>query len=191
VTEDVTTVHVCAGYIVGVLVLARIGWGFVGPRHARFSDFVTDPIAAIRYLWDLILARAKRYIGHSPAGGAMVTALLIFLAATVVTGLIRYTGEGAGPLATLYAQTFATTTEQLPAGEGDEGDKTRGESAFGEAHEVIANITLGLVIFTFSVSCLQASCITRTLRELWSLDANDPTDIGGKRITVAVLRPPE
>lgn len=145
--EDVTTVHVWAGYIVGVLVLARIGWGFVGPRHARFTDFVTDPIAAIRYLWDLMLARAKRYIGHSPAGGAMVIALLIFLAATVVTGLIRYAEEGAGPLAPLYAQTSTTMTEQLPTGEEDEGGKTRGESAFGEAHEVIANITLGLVIF--------------------------------------------
>ena len=68
-TEDVTTVHVWAGYVVGLLVLARIVWGFVGPRYARFSDFVTDPITAIRYLWELMLTRSKRYIGHSPPVG--------------------------------------------------------------------------------------------------------------------------
>jgi hypothetical protein len=32
-------------------------------------------------------------------------------------------------------------TEQLPTGEEDEGGKTRGESAFGEAHEVIVLIS--------------------------------------------------
>ena len=145
-TEDAVTVHAWAGYVVGVLVLARIVWGFVGPRHARFSDFVTSPITAMRYLWDLMLARAKRYIGHSPAGGAMVMALLVFLAATVVTGLILYAEEkGAGPLAPLYAQTSSIAGPQT-----SEDDENRGqgpESAFGEAHEVIANITLGLVVF--------------------------------------------
>lgn len=145
-TEDVTTVHVWAGYVVGVLVLARIVWGFVGPRHARFTDFATDPITAIRYLWDLTLARAKRYIGHSPAGGAMVIALLVFLAATVSTGLIRYAEEGGGPLAPLYAQTSSAGPQAL-AGEENEHEERGGESAFGEAHEVIANVALGLVIF--------------------------------------------
>jgi cytochrome b len=146
-TEDVTTVHIWAGYVVGVLILARIVWGFSGPRHARFTDFVTNPVTAIRYFWDLILARAKRYIGHSPAGGAMVIALLIFLMGTVVTGLIRYAEDGAGPLAPLYTQTSTLKTEQVLAGGEEEGDERGGDSAFGEAHELIANITLGLVIF--------------------------------------------
>jgi cytochrome b len=146
-TEDTMTVHVWAGYTVGVLVFVRIVWGFVGPHYARFSDFVTNPITAVRYLLDLVLARAKRYIGHSPAGGVMVIALLVFLAATVATGLIQYAVEkGAGPLAPLYAQTFVEGSQAL-AEDAERGEVREGESALGEAHEVIANITLGLVMF--------------------------------------------
>jgi len=146
-TEDAKIVHVWAGYIVGALVVARILWGFVGPRRARFSDFTAGPITAVRYLWDLLLARAKRYVGHSPAGGAMVIALLGFLTATVLTGLIRYAEEErAGPLAPLYGQTSSTEgTQTFEDEENQVGE--RGGSAFREAHEVIANITLGLVVF--------------------------------------------
>jgi cytochrome b len=146
--DDATIVHVWAGYVVGVLVLARIVWGFIGSRHARFTDFVTDPIAAMRYLANLLAAHPKRYIGHSPAGGAMVIALLVFLAATVGTGLVRYAEEkGAGPLASLYGH--ASSIAALQPIENDEGlgGGREGISALSEAHEVLANITLGLVMF--------------------------------------------
>lgn len=147
-TEDAITLHVWAGYVVGVLVLVRILWGFVGPRHARFSDFVTGPTTAVRYLGDLMLSRAKRYVGHSPAGGAMVMVLLVFLIATVVTGLIRYAEEdGAGPLALLYTQTSTVAGQQTLESEADWDRDRLGESALSEAHEVIANVTLGLVVF--------------------------------------------
>jgi cytochrome b len=124
--EDVLTVHVWAGYVVGVLIVARVIWGFVGPEHARFSDFVYSPGASLRYVRDLILFRAERHLGHSPGGGAMVVTLLIFLAASVVTGLVVYGGDQqAGPLAGMFTKEF-------------------GES-FEEVHELIANITLALV----------------------------------------------
>lgn len=154
-TEDeALTVHVWAGYTVGALVLLRILWGFVGPRHARFADFVYAPQTALRYLRDLLLARAPRYVGHSPAGGAMVLVLLLSLAGTVVTGLITYAQEeGAGPLAGFYAQEPATAPEADQLGtfeeeeEGEERGRREEESAVAEVHEVLANVTLALVIF--------------------------------------------
>jgi cytochrome b len=120
-------VHEWAGYVVGILVAARVVWGFLGPRHARFSDFIFSPLSGLRYVHDLITARAPRYLGHSPGGGAMVLALLIFLTATVVTGLIAYAGEEHGPLARIVSK---------EAGKELEG-----------VHAVVSNITLALILF--------------------------------------------
>ena len=58
--EDPLTVHVWAGYAVGVLVVARMIWGFFGPTHARFSDFIYSPTGVLRYMRDLASFRAKR-----------------------------------------------------------------------------------------------------------------------------------
>jgi cytochrome b len=125
--ENVLQVHVWAGYLVGVLVVARIVWGFAGPEHARFADFLYSPAATLRYVRDLVLFRAERHLGHSPGGGAMVLLLLVMLAATVVTGFVVYGGEQqAGPLAGMFTREF-------------------GES-FEEVHELIANITLALIL---------------------------------------------
>jgi cytochrome b len=91
--------HVWGGYVVGAIVVLRVVWGFVGPAHARFSDFVRSPMVALAYFIDLLYGRARRYVGHSPAGGAMVIGLLVCLAATVTTGLMAYEEQGKGPLA--------------------------------------------------------------------------------------------
>jgi cytochrome b len=103
--------HEWAGYIVGGIVVFRIIWGLIGPRYARFSDFVTGPVASLRYLLDLISDHAQRYVGHSPAGGVMVIALLLCLAGTVVTGLMAEQGEDKAapvpPRAAIVAQAFA------------------------------------------------------------------------------------
>ncbi|HET7852797.1 MAG TPA: cytochrome b/b6 domain-containing protein [Methyloceanibacter sp.] len=132
---DLLTVHVWAGYLVGLLIVARVLWGFIGSRHARFSDFIYDPGTTLRYVRDLMLFRGRRYLGHSPGGGAMVVLLLIFVAATVVTGLVVYGGDqGAGPLAGMFS-------------------KETGE-AMEKVHELIANITLALVLLHVSAVIL-------------------------------------
>jgi cytochrome b len=113
--DEIERVHIAAGYVIAALIALRIVWGFVGPRHARFAGFVRPPRETLGYLCDVALLRAPRYLGHNPAGGAMIVALLAMLTGTCVTGLLMTTGVFWG-------------SEWLE-----------------EAHELLANTTLALI----------------------------------------------
>lgn len=127
--EDYLTIHTYAGYTILALLISRIIWGVVGTRHARFSDFIYSPKTIKAFVKDTIFLRAKRYIGHNPAGGAMVILLIISLLATTFTGLAVYgIEEQAGPLSSFYTQ----------------HDSFWGDF-FEETHEFFANFTLFLV----------------------------------------------
>jgi cytochrome b len=89
--DEIELVHIAAGYAIAALLALRIVWGFVGPRHARFSSFVRSPGEVLAYLRDVLRFRAARYIGHNPAGGAMILALMALLGATCVTGYMMTT----------------------------------------------------------------------------------------------------
>jgi len=90
---EVLDLHALAGYVVGGLILFRVFWGFAGPEHARFRDFVFPPATILAYTRDLFTRQARRYLGHNPLGGAMVVALLILLALATVTDLMAYGAE--------------------------------------------------------------------------------------------------
>lgn len=127
--DDLLALHVWAGYTVLGLLVFRLFWGFVGPRHARWTDFVKTPGEIIAYLQDAVRFRAARHLGHNPAGGAMVVALMVCLTATGLSGLAVHGGqELSGPLAPLLgglSEGWAHTLEDV--------------------HEVLANLTLVLV----------------------------------------------
>lgn len=97
--------HEILGYIASGLMGARVLWGFVGSRYARFTQFVRTPDTTRRYLRSVLAAHAPRYIGHNPLGGWMVLALLGCVAALGFTGWLYTTDMfwGYGWLANLHA----------------------------------------------------------------------------------------
>jgi len=126
--DDFADLHVIAGYTILALVAVRVVWGVIGTRHARFMSFVRGPRTVLAYLRDMVRLRAPAAVGHNPAAGAMILALLTGLALTGVTGMMLYGAEeGAGPLAGLMAP-VAFLAHPLE-----------------DVHEVMAGFTLGLV----------------------------------------------
>ena len=107
--------HVYSGYTIAGLIAFRILWGLVGSRHARFGDFIYRPRTVIAFLGDTVRMRAKRYLGHNPAGGMMVVALLLTISAIAATG---------------YMMTM---------------DAFWGLEWVEEVHEVAVNVALGLI----------------------------------------------
>jgi len=125
--DDWMTVHSYAGYIVGFLIAFRLIWGVIGTHYARFTDFITGPREVNNYLKQIIVGKAKRYIGHNPAGAAMIVLMLTSLSLTVVSGMAMFATDGQGPLAGSF---FASWSDEL----------------LEETHELLANLTLFLVI---------------------------------------------
>lgn len=150
ITEDEwENLHVWAGYSVAALVAFRVVWGIIGTRHARFGDFIFRPATVIAYLKDMAALRARRYIGHNPAGGAMVLALLLSLAMTTLSGMQLYAVEkNAGPFAEVEVHLSPIAVAQADDDEEDEHGRNGhgGESVWEEVHEFFANFTLLLVL---------------------------------------------
>ncbi len=114
--DDVQHVHVAAGYAIAALLAVRLVWGLAGSRHARFGNFVRPPREVVAYLRDMCRFRARRYLGHNPAGAVMILALLLALTGTVVTGIMMTT------------------------------DAYWGAEWVEDVHEALANSTVGLVL---------------------------------------------
>jgi cytochrome b len=115
--RDLRTLHYWAGYAAATLVAMRILWGFVGTHYARFNQFVRGPQTVLGYVKDVITGREARYLGHNPAGGLMVILLLALVIAVSLTGHLLTT------------------------------DAFWGSEAMEQAHEVLADGMLGLVVF--------------------------------------------
>lgn len=86
VFDEPRKLHRGLGYVVIGLIAFRLIWGFVGGRHARFADFIPSPMRLFGYLRDMLRGREERYLGHNPAGAAMILLLLCTLSAIGATG---------------------------------------------------------------------------------------------------------
>lgn len=134
--DDVMWLHEAAGYGVLGLVGFRSVWGIVGPRYARFSNFVYSPAIIKQFLHDTMRRLAPRYLGHNPAGGLMVVVLLVMLALTAWTGIEAHEPVNGG-----HASLSTPLLEAYAAAEREHEE----HGVWGEIHEVLANLTLLLV----------------------------------------------
>ena len=149
--DEESSLHIYSGYVVLGLITFRVLWGLIGTRYARFSNFVYSPKTVIQYLKGLLAKKPKRYMGHNPAGGWMVLAMLLCLAIVSVSGLKVYAiEEGLGPLA---GEAPALTVISAAYADDDDDDHRKNEDGHGEdeeefweeIHEVSSNFMLLLI----------------------------------------------
>lgn len=164
VEDEILRLHVWCGYVLGLVVAFRVFWGFVGPRRARFTDFMYRPWTSITYFLDLINLRSRRYVGYSPAGGVMIVTLLVMMGAIVCTGLMVFALEkNRGPLASFVNQpsAIAAGTDGASSGaaqgdqpavvaaewkKSDDPDARSRRRFWDRLHRRLSNITMLLIV---------------------------------------------
>lgn len=126
-SDEWLSLHTFLGYLMLGLIGFRVVWGFIGSRHARFSDFLYGPRAGLDYLRQVVLNRAPRYLGHNPAGSQAIFLLLGLGLLVSLSGIFVQGGE-----------------EQHGAAAGWLGYALG--KAIKEGHELLASLML-LVVF--------------------------------------------
>jgi cytochrome b len=148
--EEGIVVHIYAGYVMGGLIVSRIVWGFIDGRYARFREFICSPIGVVAYVKSLVSGNPDHYMGHNPAGGYMILALLLMVGFTTITGLKVYGVEGYGPLAESAVSNvilMAQADEGEWGGHDEYAEEEGGSEAFWEeVHDVSANLTVLLIL---------------------------------------------
>jgi cytochrome b len=113
--DEWKSLHIWAGYAAAALIALRLVWGLIGTHYARFSQFVRPPLVVASYLRDVATGREARHLGHNPAGGMMIVALLATLIGLSVSGWLLTT------------------------------DAFWGSEAMETIHETLSNVALALV----------------------------------------------
>lgn len=98
--EEQYNLHLLAGYTTLGLISLRFVWGLIGTQHARFADFIYSPSTIYADIKSIASGHGKRYIGHSPAAGLMIIALLTGLIVVTISGVALDGAENwSGPMA--------------------------------------------------------------------------------------------
>lgn len=119
--------HIYIGYALVVGIVARLSWGLVGPRHARFSD-MWHPAA----WWDAVRnlnLKAKPRFGHNTLASGAYLLVYLLLITMAITGLgLAAVEHSMGPFNVWF------------------GDMAWLEDLFEEPHEIIYYLLMGFVV---------------------------------------------
>ncbi|MEJ7138977.1 cytochrome b/b6 domain-containing protein [Amphibiibacter pelophylacis] len=88
--------HRWSGYAACTLVAIRLIWGFVGTRHARFSDWFPWPSKVLAYVRATLRGQHPEFIGHNPLGSVMMLALWAMILTMGVSGYMMGLDEWYG-----------------------------------------------------------------------------------------------
>ena len=78
---DLVEIHMKLGFVALALLVFRILWGIIGPKHARFSQFIPSPKTLFNYLQKS--EKYKSSPGHNPLGALMI----LLIATQAISGL--------------------------------------------------------------------------------------------------------
>ena len=123
--EELLNIHSSVGYMVGILIIFRIIWGFAGPKYSRFSDFPIGVNSLKTFFTDIKSSKTKSQ-GHNPGASVVMLGIILFSLIIVVSGTLLLASEGQGLFA--FIQTGLS------------------EDALKGIHEIAVNIVIGLVI---------------------------------------------
>lgn len=88
--------HMILGVVLGLMVVLRVVWGFVGSRYARFHSFLFSPASVLQYIQGAFSPKGLQYVGHNPGSSYAIFGMLFLLGTAVVTGLMMSGGNEAG-----------------------------------------------------------------------------------------------
>lgn len=91
VLEEGDPPHRWVGYGAAALVGLRVLWGFIGSRHARFTDFWPTPRRIGAHLGALRRGEAAHTPGHNPFGALMMLSLMALVLLLGLTGWLMGT----------------------------------------------------------------------------------------------------
>ncbi len=104
--------HMISGYVVLGLLLFRLGWGIVGPRHARFTALIHGPVAIWQWIRPALRREPLAVAGHNPLAGWFILITLLVLLLQAGTGLFATDDIFAdGPLRHLAPSEFLGMTQ--------------------------------------------------------------------------------
>lgn len=87
-SERLAMIHYAFGYTACLLVLIRLVWGVTGTRYARFSQFLKSPKAVIEHFMAMLHGHPHHDVGHNPAGGLVMFALMLLILLIGFTGYL-------------------------------------------------------------------------------------------------------
>ena len=83
--------HRTTGYAVAIAFALRFLWGFVGTRHARWSDFWPTSTSVVLHVRAIRAGNDRRHLGHNPLAALSIIGFFTLIALLAGTGWLLRT----------------------------------------------------------------------------------------------------